>query len=243
MSCSNSKQIIYVKDVPEFSESIVNTNFYKNIIEVGDILKIDVQSVVPEAAIAYNKISSQSNLNQNLQVIQLEGYLVNQDISINFPVLGKIDVKGITVDSLEKIISKKLTDDGHLSNPTVKVRRVNSKFTVLGEVRNPGTFSYFDEKLNVFQALGYAGDLTIEAKRKNIKIIRELNGVRIVKMIKLTDSDLLNKPFFYIKNNDVILVEPNFSKIKSAGFIGSPQSIASISSLLLSITLLIINNN
>lgn len=242
MSCSSRKQISYIKDVPDSIESIINSKFYKSIIQVGDVLKIEVQSVLPEAAIPYNKISSES-VSQNLQVLQLQGYLVKKDLSINFPVLGRIDVEGMTTDSLEKLISQKLNNEGHLVSPNVKIRKLNSKFTVLGEVRNPGTFSFLDEKLNVFQAIGYAGDLTIEAKRKDITIVRELNGVRIVKKINLNDSQLLDKPFYYIKNNDVILVEPNYSKVKSAGFIGSPQSIASISSLLLSITLLIINNN
>ena len=122
-----------------------------------------------------------------------------------------------------------------------KNNSVNSKFTVLGEVRNPGTFSYYDRNLNIFQALGYAGDITITGKRKNITLIREENGMRKVYDISLSKSELLNKPYYLIKNNDVIMVKPNFSKVKSAGFIGSPASIASVASLLLSVTLLILN--
>ena len=134
-----------------------------------------------------------------------------------------------------------LLKDGHLSNAVVKVRRLNSKFTILGEVRNPGTFSYFDEKINIFQALGYAGDLTINGKRQEITLIREINGLKKVFEIELTSSNLLDKPYYYLKSNDVIIIKPNFSKIKSAGFIGSASSIASISSLLVSLTLLILN--
>ena len=152
-----------------------------------------------------------------------------------------ISVKEMSTSQLEERINQLLLEGGHLTNSTVKARRVNSKFTILGEVKQPGTFSYFDENINLFQALGYAGDLTINGSRKNITLIREENGVRVVYKIALTNSNLLDKPYYQIKNNDVIIIEPNFSKIKSAGFIGSPASIASISSILLSITLLILN--
>jgi polysaccharide export outer membrane protein len=155
--------------------------------------------------------------------------------------LGDISVENLSENKLAERIKKLLVDGEHLTNPHVKVRRVNSKFTVLGEVRNPGTFSYYDRNLNIFQALGYAGDITISGKRKNITLIREENGMRKVYDISLSKSELLNKPYYLIKNNDVIMVKPNFSKVKSAGFIGSPASIASVASLLLSVTLLILN--
>ena len=161
---------------------------------------------------------------------------------INYPVLGKISVEGLSENQLESKITQLLLDGNHLTNPTVKVRRVNSKFTVLGEVRSPGTYSYYDKNLNIFQALGYAGDLTIDGKRKDIRLIREENGNREIYKIELTEAELLNRPIFYIKNNDVLIVNPSFSKVKSAGFIGSPASVASIASLLLSITLLLTNN-
>ena len=90
--------------------------------------------------------------------------------------------------------------------------------------------------------MGYAGDLTIDGKRKDVKLIREENGTREVYTIELTKSELLNSSTYFIKNNDVIIVNPSFSKVKSAGFIGSPASVASIASLLLSITLLLTNN-
>ena len=178
----------------------------------------------------------------NLDVLKLQGFLVNDSMTINYPILGNINVNQLSLSELENKIKYLLINGNHLNNPTVKIRRLNSKFTVLGEVRNPGTFSFYEEKLNLFQALGYAGDLTIEGKRNGVLLIREKNGVRSVNKISLTEFDILKKPYYHIKNNDIIIVEPNFSKVKSAGFIGSPQSISSIASLLLSITLLIINN-
>jgi len=240
-SCATKDQIVYINDSEIGVINIFDHASLNNKIEVGDILNIDVLTIVPEAAIPYNKIYNNKNAVQNLDLLRLEGYLVNEYKMIKFPVLGEISIEKISLIQLENLIAQLLLEGGHLTNPVVKVRRINSKFTILGEVRNPGTFSYFEDKLNIFQALGYAGDLTIEAKRKEITLIRENQGIRTVHKIALTKSDLLNKPYYHIKNNDVIIVEPNFSKVKSAGFIGSASSIASISSLLLSVTLLILN--
>tara|TARA_B100000963_G_scaffold208242_1_gene181361 strand:+ start:1244 stop:2017 length:774 start_codon:yes stop_codon:yes gene_type:complete len=242
-ACSTKNQLIYLKDSNKYEKfSKIDHTLQSSIIMPGDILKIDVQTVVPEAAIAYNKISSNNFSNNNLDQLKLDGYRVDDFSMINFPVLGKISVDGLSENDIEAKITSLLLDGNHLTNPTVKVSRLNSKFTILGEVKNPGTFSYIDNNLNIFQALGYAGDLTIDAKRKDIKLIREENGLRQIYNIKLTKAELLNKSFYYVKNNDVIIVNPSYSKVKSAGFIGSPSSVASIASLLLSITLLITNN-
>ena len=241
-ACSTKNQLIYLKDSNKYNTfSKIDPSLHKNLIKPGDILKIDVQTIVPEAALPYNNIITNQATN-NVDIIKLEGYRVDNFSMITFPVLGKISVDGLTENDIESKITSLLLDGNHLTNPTVKVRRLNSKFTVLGEVRNPGTFSYFDQNINILQALGYAGDLTIDGKRKDIKLVREENGVREIYNIELTQTELLNRPIYYIKNNDVIIVNPSFSKVKSAGFIGSPASVASIASLLLSITLLITNN-
>ena len=240
-SCSHKKQLIYLDNISKNSFKKIDLTT-KNNIEVGDVLKIDINTILPEASVPYNNNLIKDNISQNLDILVINGYLVQKNFIINFPVLGEINVVGLTVEGLASKIRDLLINDGHLTNPHVKVKKVNSKFTVLGEVKNPGTFNFYDNQLNIFQALGLAGDLLITAKRKNIKILRFENGLRKTYEFSLTEKELFDKPFFYIKSNDVIIVDPNFSKIKSAGFIGSPSSIASISSLLLSITLLIINN-
>ena len=240
LSCSSKKQIIYIQNSDHNKLNKIADSTTDNI-EIGDILKIDVYTSIPEASIPYNYQNNNFNTKSIDQII-LDGYVVNENSSIIFPVLGEINVLGSSEIKLSEKITKLLVDGGHLSNPFVKVKRVNSKFTVLGEVNSPGTFNFYDSKLNIFQAIGKAGDLLITAKKKYVVLIREENGLRKVFKISLNDSELLNTPQYFIKNNDVIIVEPNYSKIKSAGFIGSPSSIASISSILLSITLLLINN-
>ena len=239
-ACSSKRNITYLNGVNEYANTDISKQKVPYTIQADDVLRIDIHSMVPEAAIVYNRIPQNTNTSTNLNLLQLEGYLVSSDYSINFPVLGTLDVKGSTLE-LEKKITKLLLEGGHLVSPTVSVRLLNSKFTVLGEVRRAGTYTFLDRNLTLLQALGYAGDLTIDGERKDITLIREINGIRSARQLDITSKDILDNSAYYIRNNDVIIVNPNYNRIKSAGFIGSPQSIASISSILLSITLLIIN--
>jgi len=246
-SCSSKNQLLYLNDYNKYSQkniehSTVLGSKKTSYIQSGDILKIEVISLVAEAAAIFNKNSDKLQNNTNLQVLLLEGYRVNDKLEINYPVLGVINVENLSLYDLEDKITNLLVDQGHLQNPTINITRLNFKFTVMGEVNNPGTFSTLDENINLFQAIGHANGLTINGKRKNIILLRQEKGLQKIYNIDLTKSDIIRRPYFYIHNNDVIIVEPNFSKVKSAGFIGSPTSIASISSLLLSITLLLINN-
>lgn len=231
-----------MNDLNKNSFSKVDSYFY-NKIEVGDVLKIDISTIIPEASMPYQSIEkNQVHQSNNLDILIINGYTVDKNSEINYPVLGKISVLDLSEEDLAYKIKTLLINNGHLTDPHVKVKKINSKFTVLGEVNNPGTFSFYDDKLNIFQALGISGDLLISANRNNITLVREENGLRKVFKFSLNKSVFLDKSYYNIKNNDIIIVEPNFSKIKSAGFIGSPSSIASISSLVLSITLLLINN-
>ena len=239
-SCTSKRNITYLNGADKYNNTDISKQKKSYAIQADDVLRIEIRSMIPEAAIVYNRISQNTGAISNIDLLQLEGYLVSSDYTINFPVLGILKVKG-TILELERKIAKLLLDGGHLVRPIVTVRLLNGRFTVLGEVARPGTFTFIEKNLSLLQALGYAGDLTINGKRKNITLIREVNGIRSTRKLDLTSKDVLDNPSYYIRNNDVIIVNPNYSRIKSAGFIGSPQTIASISSLLLSITLLIIN--
>jgi polysaccharide biosynthesis/export protein len=241
-ACSFKSQLTYINNGKEAYVSKINFS-EKTYIEIGDILKIDVKTAVSEVSAPFNNNTSKLNSSYEPNKLILDGYKVEKDSTINYPVLGKITVVGLTTNELAIKLRNMLINQGHLTNPYIKINKVNSKFTVLGEVKFPGTFFNYENQLNIFQALGFAGDLLISAKRKNVKLIRQENGLRKTYKFSLNDSQIFNKPYYYIKGNDVIIIEPNYSKIKSSGFIGSPASIASISSLVLSITLLLINAN
>ena len=146
------------KDHKKNLQNTIDLTLSENKLEVGDIFKNRYTSLVPETAIPYNK---NFQPNPNVQFLQLEGYLVNKYGTINLPVLGKINAVNRTLSELENVISQLLLSENHLTNPSVIVRRVNSKFHRFGRSNKPGTFSYFDETLTLFQALGYASDLTI----------------------------------------------------------------------------------
>lgn len=208
-------------------------------IQPNDILKITVESLVPEAALPYNKVSSTGPQPQNLQILQLDGYLVSLDNTIKFPVLGEVSTVNKTTRDLETEIKDQLISGGHLTSPTVNVRLINAKVTILGEVNNPGTYNFTEQNITLLQALGYAGDLTINGERNNVLVTREENGIRKVSHIDLTSSAFMNSEYYFVKPNDVIVVNPNNPKVKKAGFVGDVGTVLTIASLALSITILL----
>lgn len=236
-SCASKKEILYMQDAVQQDNSKVS--YESANIQPNDILKITVESTIPEAAIPYNKARALGAQPQNLQVLQLDGYLVSVDNTIKFPVLGEISTINKTTKDLEEEIKDQLTVGGHLVNPTVNVRLINAKVTVLGEVNNPGTYSFTEQNITILQALGYAGDLTINGKRDDILITREVDGVRKISHIDLTSASFMNSEFYFIKPNDNIIVNPNNPKVKSAGFVGNVSTILTIASLALSVTILL----
>lgn len=236
-SCANKKEILYLQDSEAYNNTVINYTIPT--IHPNDILRITVGALEAETAIPYNKISSGSSQGGNLELMQLDGYIVNDDYSINFPELGDISTKDLTIMELQNKIRKLLQDGGHLSNPTVNVRLLNAKVTILGEVNQPGTFNFTEQNITILQALGLAGDLTINGKREDILVMRESDSLRQISHINLTSAELLNSPFYNIKPNDVIVVNPNEPKVKSAGFVGNTGTLISVVSILLSTIVLI----
>ncbi|HNQ28000.1 MAG TPA: polysaccharide biosynthesis/export family protein [Aquaticitalea sp.] len=236
-SCANKKEILYVQDAESYNNSVIN--FSVPIIQPNDILKITVGTLEPEAAIPYNRPTGDNARSVNLEVMQLDGYIVTKDHTINFPQLGTVSTKGITCQELQELLKKMLEDGGHLVNPTVNVRLLNAKVTVLGEVNRPGTYNFTEQNMTLLQALGYAGDLTINGKREDILVIREADSLRQISHIDLTSAKLMETPFYNIRPNDVIIVNPNEPKVKSAGFVGNTGTLISVISILLSTIVLI----
>ena len=236
-SCVSKKELLYLQDIQALNNSKVLSS--KNSLQENDILKIDVTSLEMEASIPYNKVSGVNNFGNSLQLLQLNGYLVSTNKTINFPVLGEISVAEKTSQDLEKYLKNLLEVGGHLVNADVTVRLLNSKVTILGEVRNPGTFTFTEKNISLLQDLGLAGDLTIDGNRKNIIVIRESNGQRTTTNIDLTSASWLSSLYQNIQPNDVIIVNPNSKKVISAGLIGNISTVLSIASILLSTIILI----
>ena len=212
-------------------------------LQVDDILDISVGALRPEAVFPFNKTINGNQQSNNLEILKLEGYLVSQDKTINFPVLGTLSVAGKTTTALEKDLIERLESGGYLINPTVRVRLLNAKVTLLGEVNSPGTYTFTENNMSFLQALGLAGDLTINGNRKDVILIRNLDGELNTSHLNLTSADWIRSPLERIKPNDVIVVNPNGSKIKSASFFGNASSFVAIASLLISTAVLINNIN
>ena len=210
-------------------------------LQPNDILKITVGALAPETAIPYNRITPSMGQSNSLELMQLEGYLVSLEQTISFPILGEISVANKTITQLETDLINRLESGGHLVDPSVNVRLLNAKVTILGEVKMPGTYTFTENNINLLQAFGLAGDLTIHGQREDVVLIREINGIRTIAHFDLTQSDWLESPYYLIKPNDVIMVNPNGAKVKSASFFGNPASFVAIASLIIS-TIVLINS-
>ena len=195
LSCATKKEIIYFQD----SDSLNNTEIQKAfepIIEPNDILHISISSFDDSLVAPFNKEKFAEN-NANADNLALQGYLVNSEGNINFPVLGAIAVAGKSRSEIENLLRTKLME--YITDVVVDVRILNFKVTILGEVANPGVYTIRNERVTVPEALGLAGDLTDDGNRNNISIIREENGKRIVTKLDLTTSDVFTSNFFFLK--------------------------------------------
>ena len=187
----------------------------------------------------YNNIA-QSNASTTSQPA-LQQYLVDNAGEIDFPVIGRLQVGGLTKNAAENLIREQLRP--YLKEiPIVTVRMSNYKISVLGEVNSPGTFTINNEKVNIFEALAMAGDMTIYGIRNNVKLIREdCNGQRNVISLNLNEQNILHSPYYYMQQNDILYIAPNKTKAKSASVSNSTTIWVSVITSLVSLASLIVN--
>ncbi len=238
VSCATKKKVVYYQDLDNTELQNINDIKPKIDIQIGDILNLDIKTLDEKSLSPFVKgsLSNQAG-NQQVEVLKIKGYLVDDDGNIDMPVIGKTKVEGLTTNEAEQHIKSKLSE--YLKDVYVNLRIINYKFTVSGEVSNPGTYEISEPNYTLIQALGRAGDLTIRGKRSNVVIIRTEDDKRITKRIDLTKSDWMNTPFYFIKQNDIIYVEPNSPQVKTAGFIGNVGVLTSVASILLSAIVII----
>lgn len=229
ISCSSKKNIIYLNGVDSSENYPSIYTEYK--LKVDDILKIQINAESAETVTVFN--NSLGYQNSNKDAILLNGYQVNSDGKINFPVLGELHVEDLTVKELTKNMIERLKNLEQLINPIIDIKLINAHFTILGEVVNPGKYDYLENNISILEAIGIAGDLTITGVRRDIKVIREIKNKTKVFSIDLTKSDFLNNNF-QIFSGDIIIVNPNSTRIKNAGIIGNSGTLLSLLSFLLS---------
>lgn len=220
-SCS-VRNLAYLSDLK--SQEVYQENINNSIepsIQQDDLLSISVVSLNPESNSLFNRgempvagiITSASAANSTPSVYK-EGYLVDKDGNIDFPVLGTVKLGGLTKAEAKAKLTRQLEE--YLKEPIVNIRYLNYKITVVGEVNRPATFTVPSERINILEALGMAGDMTQYGKRENVLLIREVKGVRTVTRLNLNNKSVLNSPYFFLQQNDIVYVEPDRMKAVQA---------------------------
>ncbi|MDX1365516.1 polysaccharide biosynthesis/export family protein [Arenibacter latericius] len=235
-SCSSKKKVVYFQDASNF-ETLVNKHSFTPKFKVDDLVRINVSTLDPEASTPFNLFRGASE--GGIRAEQID-YLIDQDGNINFPVLGKVKIAGLSPEELRMLLADKLTD--YLKDPIINIRLVNFKVTVLGEVSRPGTYPVNGERISVLEAIGLAGDLTIKGMRENVMVIRDFDGTKVYTRIDLTQKEAMNSPVYYLTQNDVVYIEPNKSAIASSSLDMRTNIAVSLASLLITSTILLIRN-
>lgn len=210
-SCKTHEQLVYFQDTTEGGTIAAN---YQPKLRTDDKLMIQVGGADMEALSPFQFYYSADQSNpmqgqQTLQVLQNITYIIDANGNINFPVLGFIKLAGLTRLEAVKYLQEQLNT--YVEGAVVNIQLLNFKFTVLGQVRTPGTYLSPTERISILEAIGMAGDLEITGMRQNIKILREENGKIKEYKLDLTKAEVLQSPAYYIRQNDVIYVEPNFT--------------------------------
>lgn len=216
-SCSGTKNVPYFQDVSLEQQSILKNTaaFTEPTIQPDDILSISILTIDPSSSTPANQSASLQALgtgsNPNSSSQAVNGFLVDKNGEVELTVIGKLKLGGLTTFQAKDLIREKAA--GLYKNPNVQVRFANFKITVLGEVNKPANYTLPNEKITIMDALGLAGDLTIYGKRENVLLIREKKGEKEFARLNLNSSEIFNTPYYYLRQNDVIYVEPNKAKI------------------------------
>ncbi len=211
-SCRSAREVVYLQD--SFDNDIQNITNYQDIrIKPGDMLSIYVSHKEPQLAALFNMAQPTSKTEGTGN----NGYTVDFNGEIDFPVVGRIKVTGLTRGELSNLIKNRLDETGLLKNAVVTVAYQNFNVSVLGEVNHPGKFTIQSDRVSLLDAIALAGDLTIYGRRDSIMVIRENDGQRQILYNNLLTKDVLNSPSFYLQQNDMVYVKPNRIKAQQSG--------------------------
>lgn len=233
-SCASKKSFLYFNGASDGEQQ--NSLKYETTLQPDDVLFITVTAADPELANEYNLlfINARSTEMRTMTDSTLYSYLIDQKGEVDFPVLGKIKLGGLTRLQAEEKIKDLLKDK--IINAGVSIRVLNFEITVAGEVVRPGVQLVDGDRITIFEAISRCGDLTIYGKRKNVKVIREKDGVRTIATLDLTDPNIINSPYYYLAHNDLIYVEPNKTKINSS--VIGPNLTVGLSAISLIVTII-----
>jgi len=215
-SCVSTKNVAYFQDLNQkAAEASLDSTakFEEPKIQPDDILSISIITIDPASSSVANQASSLPTLGStsNSNIKDINGFLVDKNGDIELIMIGKVKVAGLTTSEAKELIRSKAAKD--FREPNVTVRFANYKVSVLGEVAKPGSYILPNEKVSILDVLSLAGDLTLYGKRENIRVFREIDGKKVTGLLNINSSELFKSPFYYLKQNDIVYVEPTKAKV------------------------------
>lgn len=228
-SCNTSKKIVYFQDI-QVNRPEAITEARDITVQPKDQISILVSSKDPQLAALFNlprvqyRVGGSDLQNNNGEVA---GYTLDTEGYIDFPVLGRLYVVGMTKGEIASYIKKRLMDENLINDPVVTVEFMNLYYSILGEVNSPGKYMITKDQITLLEAISMAGDLTIYGKRDAVFVVREEDGQRVTHWVDLRTQDLFHSPVYYLKQNDVIYVQPN--KVRAGQSTINENSVKSVS--------------
>ncbi len=236
-SCASKEDVVYFQNTGTF-ETIVDKNSFTPKFKVDDLVNIHISTLDIEASVPFNLFRGASE--GGIRPEQVD-YLVDQDGEIDFPVIGKLKISGLSSEEVRVLLRKELID--YLKDPIINIRLQNFSVTILGEVRRPGTYPVNGERITILEAIGLAGDLGIKAVRQNVMVIRDFDGTKVYTRIDMTKKEAMSSPVYYLTQNDVVYVEPNQSAITASSLDNRATIAISIASILITSTVILLTRN
>lgn len=216
-SCASRKHFVYLRDMETDTRYPV-VEKYEAIIHQDDRLAITVNSKLPELALPFNQgggvrlTADGSIASAGTSASQEKGYRVDVEGNIDFPILGKLHLEGLTVRAATELIKNRIIAGNYIKDPTVSIEFLNFKYTVLGAVGHTGTFTSDGDQVTLIDAIAKAGDLTAQAKTDRIMVIREIDGERQMFMHDIGSEEIFNSPCYYLQQHDIVYVEPKYRR-------------------------------
>ena len=236
-SCASKQDVVYFQNTGDF-ETIVDKNSFTPKFKVDDLISINVSTLDPQVSAPFNLYVGGAD--GGIQPQQVD-YLIDKDGEIDFPVIGKLKISGLSPDEVRVMLREKLSN--YLKDPIINIRIRNFSVTVLGQVNRPGTYPVNGERITILEAIGMAGDLNVKGVRDNVMVIRDFDGTKVYTRIDLTKKEAMSSPVYYLTQNDVVYVEPNQSAITSSSLDNRATIAISIASTLITATVILLTRN
>ncbi|MGS2738028.1 polysaccharide biosynthesis/export family protein [Sinomicrobium sp. M5D2P17] len=233
-SCASRKEIVYFQDIEEI-DKLASEVVYDPVLQPDDLLTITVSAFDLETVAPFNLpiVAYMGSTGKTAGQGQYQTYLIDNKGNVEFPVIGTVKLGGMTRNEAVNFLKNKIAH--YVKDPIVNIRIMNYKVTVLGEVARPGSYTIPNERITIPEALGLAGDLTVYGKRDNILVIRDKNGEKTYARVDMTKKDMLESPYYYLQQNDLIYVEPNGAQVQSSAFNRNSAVYVSLASVIITL--------